>query len=588
MKLATFIADGREQFGVVMTHPHTREEWVFEPERTQARLLEYASRGTSAYFVTKPVFWQVGDAPRDMMGFLATGEAGMAVMRRFHDFMLTFLAGADTFILLGAGHRLADVKLRAPIPRPNLILGLVQNSPTVWRHTPERYHLNLFPQGHQRPQATVIDPDDPIILPYAERINGGWNPELAVIIGAGGRDIPVSEAMRHVAGYTIVSDVTIDYFRQAYYDQPKPLDWFEDATTSWGDKKSDARLPMGPYLVTPDEVGNPYDLLIYTRQSGYLRDRSHTGAMHLGIERVISWLSSFRTLLPGDIIHMGTMGYDGSPFQFDPVTGDTIESEIEKLGVLRNPVIYTPSPETAPEISAPAVRELVGTPQERITEWRVENTRHFWTALANDADAETRDGLLRRPYPRFLAAPATALAASGARVHIPKRGGNLTFGAELACVIGRVSSRLSVAEAEAAILGYLPLAVLRDSSFADAILEPASLQERHLPSVYARWPDGFNIAGAPAAIPADSWRGRDVHIALSGHERITANTDDYLRSAAELIAHITRYITLFPGDVVTLGRLGDLIHLPHDGIRAGLAGHAEIDGLGRADFVLGG
>ena len=363
MKLATFIARGSELFGLVLAHPHTGEEWIFEPGPVQARLAEYAKRGTSPYAATRPVFWD-DDAPTDMVGFLQTGADGMARMRRFRDFLETFLDKSDTFILQGAGHRMADVTLRAPIPRPRLILGLVQNSPTVWRNVPERQHLNVFPQGHQRPQGTVIDPGAPLILPYAARISGGWNPELAVIIGTGGRDIPVTQAMAHVAGLTIVSDVTVDYFRRDMFAQPEPYDWFEDAMSSWGDKKSDRRFPIGPYLVTMDEVGNPYDLMIYTRQSGYLRDRSHTGAMHIGIERTISWLSSFRALHPGDIIHMGTMGYDGSPFC------SSRPSMVMSLKVRSNDlaccVIPRLSSQTGPgpvaaRLKPPPARELAGT-----------------------------------------------------------------------------------------------------------------------------------------------------------------------------------------------------------------------------------
>ena len=92
----------------------------------------------------------------------------------------------------------------------------------------------------------------------------------------------------------------MDYFRRDYFEQPEQRDWFEYAMSCWGDKKYDARFPMGPYLVTMDEVGNPYELMIYPRQSGYLRDRSHTGAMNIGIERTISWLSSFHALQPGE------------------------------------------------------------------------------------------------------------------------------------------------------------------------------------------------------------------------------------------------------------------------------------------------
>lgn len=592
MKLATFRANDQQYFGLVLDNPHTHEAWIFEPSITQERLRIYASRGTSPYVATQPRFWDA--APTSMIDFLQSGDEGMRRMRGFEDFMRRFIETADAFILRGGYYRVQDVELCAPVPRPQLIFGLVQNSPTVWRHVLTRKHLNIFPQGHQRPLGTVLGYGDPVVLPKADVIEGGWNPELGVIIGKGGRDIPIQQAMQHVAGFTVVSDVTVDYFRQDYHKQPEPRDWFEDAMTSWGDKKSDARFPMGPYLVTPDEVGNPYDLMIYTRQSGQLRDRSHTGSMHIGIERTISWLSSFRTLQPGDVIHMGTMGYDGSPFLQQPLASDVIESEIERVGILRNPVYHESyAGEAAAEQTrrfhpAPNIRAIMGTSAERISaaaSWTPSQTHHLWILFGNYADAHSKEALPKRPYPRFLGAPASALASSGHQINIPKRAGNISFSCELACVIKQLMARASEEEAENAILGYLPLAVLSDASFADDIIEPASPQERHLPTVYARWADGFNLVGQPQ--PIKDWRNRRCIIHLNGIGEISANTDDYLLSAAQVIAYMTRYITLFPGDVITLGSLGQRINLPSDyPQQEQLAGYAEIEGLGQAHFCL--
>ena len=100
------------------------------------------------------------------------------------------------------------------------------------------------------------------------------------------------------------------------------------------------------------------------------------------------------------------------------------------------------------------------------------------------------------------------------------------------------------------------MAVIRDSSFKDAIVEPASMQERHLPAVYARWADGFNMIGGLTSLGDEEWRNRRCLIAVDGLGAVETNTADYLMSASEMLAYITRYITLFPGDVLTLGPLG--------------------------------
>ncbi|MBE0690617.1 MAG: fumarylacetoacetate hydrolase family protein, partial [Anaerolineae bacterium] len=511
MRLATFVWRGREHLGLVLPHPHADEDWVFIPALVQARLDVYASRPTSPFQVTKPRFFAEA-VPDDLVGLLALGDTGMSGLRRMHDFLLRFLEQSDAYILRAAGSPLSSVQLRAPIPRPRLFFGLVQNSPAVWRHIPERVHLNLFPQGHQRPQGSVLGPGDPVVLPQVDQIMGGWNPELGVIIGRGGRDIPVGEAMNHVAGLTVVSDVTFDYFRRIMFEQPAPYDWFEDAMSSWGDKKSDARSPMGPFLVTMDEIGNPYDLLIYTRQGGLLRDRSHTGAMHLGIERTVSWLSSVFTLQPGDVIHMGTMGYDGSPY-IEPSAigeGDIIESEIERVGVLRNPLVIVPAEDewrssqvTGRIHPAPVARELIDADRLALADplaWQPELARHFWIVFGNAHAPESEINLQERPYPRFLNAPARALTASGSAVEIPARATSLCVSCELACVIGRLARGVDAKEAAEYIAGYAAMIALHDSSFSEAVIEPATAQERHLPSVYARWADGFNVIGQLARL----------------------------------------------------------------------------------------
>ncbi len=586
MRLGTFVWQGNEHLGLVLPHPQAGEDWILAPALVQERLELYASRGTSPYHVTKPRFFP-GAAPDGMVELLALGDVGMNALRRMHDFLLRFIEQSDAYILLAAGAPMSQVRLRAPVPRPRLFFGLVQNSPTVWRHVPERYHLNLFPQGHQRPQGAVLGQGDPVILPQAELIVGGWNPELGVIIGRGGRDIPVGEAMRHVAGLTVVSDVTFDYFRRIMFDQPEPYDWFEDAMSSWGDKKSDARTPMGPFLVTLDEIGNPYDLLIYTRQNGFLRDRSHTGAMHLGIERTVSWLSSVMTLYPGDVIHMGTMGYDGSPTldTWAPGAVDVIESEIERVGVLRNPLVIMAAEDEwrSSRVErrvhpAPVVRELIDADQLALPDssaWQPEFARHFWMVFKNTQSDEA-DGLQARPYPRFLNAPARALAASGSTVVIPARAANLSVSCELACVVGRLARGVTADEAADYVAGYAAMIGLHDSSFADAVIEPATPQERNLPAVYARWADGFNIIGELS--PLDDPLAHPCSLTLSGADTVRGSTAEYRLNAAQVIAFISQYITLFPGDVVTLGATSQQLTLPADNAD-GVSIRAEIDGL---------
>ena len=596
MKLVTFVAQETERFGVVLTHPVTGEDWVFDPEEAEKRLQNYASRATSPYRVSRPHFLEERPWPRDLASFLSLGDAGMSALRRLQDYLQLFLEQVDAALLAGAGFPLQEVKLRAPIPHPRLCFGLVQNSPTHWRNDPTRSIVNVFPQGHQRPQGTIIGQGDPVFV--ASDAGGfGWNPEFGAIIGRGGKNIDVDHAMDHVAGYTVVLDICSHYYgRRLREEASTPWDWFDDATASWLGKKSNTNCPIGPFLTTKDEVGNPYDLMVYTRQSGWQRDRAHTGAMIIGIERTISWLSSFQTLYPGDVVHMATMGVDGVPMTEDMTFGpeDYLEGEIEKVGTLRVPVVEQerddwraaedPGRQVHP---VPVVRDaikagrtVIATPEE----WALGDVRHFWTVFGNYEAAPQVEGLDHRPYPRVLNCAARALAFSGESLCIPRRARTLSIGVELAFVIGQLADRVSEGDAADHILGYGAMAVLHDSSFFEPIRSPATLQESNLPTVYARWADGSNMIGSSLTpLKPEAVRKREMYLSLDGAGEVHGNTDEYLLLAPKVLSFLSQQIALFPGDVVTMGRTCDLLtvpagqHLPEGTtLRASIEGMADV------------
>jgi 2-keto-4-pentenoate hydratase/2-oxohepta-3-ene-1,7-dioic acid hydratase in catechol pathway len=168
------------------------------------------------------------------------------------------------------------------------------------------------------------------------------------------------------------------------------------------------------------------------------------------------------------------------------------------------------------------------------------------------------------------------LAADGALVEIPAAAGDIWMGCELAFVVGRLARQVSADEAAEYILGYMPLLSLYDTSFEDSVIEPASMQERSAPKMYGRWRDGFNVVGQPQ--PA-AWNGTAVcRAGLDGAGSVTGSTGEYRHTASQVLASISRYITLFPGDVITLGRLASRLHVPAGTQASALV---EIEGLGR-------
>jgi 2,4-diketo-3-deoxy-L-fuconate hydrolase len=156
-----------------------------------------------------------------------------------------------------------------------------------------------------------------------------WEVELAVVIGTWGRDIPESRALDHVFGYTIGNDVSVrDHQRSRHGGQ-----WFKG-------KSFDTHCPLGPWIVTVDEIPDPQTLRISSLVNGVTKQDSNTRHMVFSVARIIAELSVGMSLHPGDVILTGTpegVGFARTPPEFLKV-GDVMEMEIERIGVLRNRV----------------------------------------------------------------------------------------------------------------------------------------------------------------------------------------------------------------------------------------------------------
>ena len=147
--------------------------------------------------------------------------------------------------------------------------------------------------------------------------------ELTAVIGSAGRDIPRGEALRHVFGYTIINDVT------ARDLQKRHGQWFKG-------KSLDTFCPMGPILVTADEIPDPQALAVSLRVNGQVRQSSHTSKMIFPVDQCIEVLSQGLTLLPGDVIATGTPDGVGAATGNFLKVGDRMEAEVEHIGVLAN------------------------------------------------------------------------------------------------------------------------------------------------------------------------------------------------------------------------------------------------------------
>ena len=288
MHLVTFVHDGSTRIGALQRRDG--QQVVVDLSRAEPRL------------------------PADMIGFLAGGGESRALAARV-------LADPPSEALLAR----AAVRLRAPIPRPGKIIciGLNYRDHAAESNAP----LPEYPVVFAKYANTVIGPGDAIVLPrVTEQVD--YEGELGVVIGTQVRDVPEAEALACVAGYLPVNDVSArDYqMRTSQWTMGKTFDTF---------------APMGPALVTADEIPDPHNLSLRVTIGDEVLQDSNTRHLIFTIPQLIADLTKVMTLEPGDVIATGTPAGVGSarnPKRWLRA-GETVRVEIAGLGALENPVV---------------------------------------------------------------------------------------------------------------------------------------------------------------------------------------------------------------------------------------------------------
>jgi 2-keto-4-pentenoate hydratase/2-oxohepta-3-ene-1,7-dioic acid hydratase in catechol pathway len=187
----------------------------------------------------------------------------------------------------------------------------------------------------------IIGPGDPIVYPGKLTSELDYELEMAIVIGKAGKFFSAQQAAEHIAGYLIFNDVTARdiqrrEMKSGVFSFSKAIDTF---------------CPLGPYVVTADEVGDPHDLEMELRVNGEVRQHSNTSRMSVSIPQLVAYHSP-QVYSAGDLITTGTIaGVAAStpdPFAAYLKPGDVVEAEIEKLGILRNPVVAWEDAHTSP------------------------------------------------------------------------------------------------------------------------------------------------------------------------------------------------------------------------------------------------
>ena len=310
MRLVTFMHDEFQTIGVVI-----EQQYVADLNGAYAELLRQHGKTTRS---ACPV-------AADMLDFLELGEPALEMAKEVVNFAQAQLKTARPETFASWLIPLAAAKLLAPVPNPSKVVAIGQN-----------YRDHCAEQNAPIPErpiifakfpTAIIGPGEPITWPPALTAQVDYEAELGVVIGKHAKNVAQAEAFDYVAGYLNGNDVSARdlQFGDRQWVRGKSVDTF---------------CPLGPYLVTKDEIPEPHNLTIRSVLNGVVMQDSNTRNLIFNVPFLIEFITQAFTLLPGDIILTGTphgVGMFREPKIFlQP--GDTITIEVERLGTLTNPV----------------------------------------------------------------------------------------------------------------------------------------------------------------------------------------------------------------------------------------------------------
>jgi 2-keto-4-pentenoate hydratase/2-oxohepta-3-ene-1,7-dioic acid hydratase in catechol pathway len=238
----------------------------------------------------------------------------------------------------GARHALGRAKLRAPIPDPGLVLSVGMN-----------YHEHLKemktpapekPAAFTKSVASIIASGEPIKVPPSHPNMLDWEGEFSVVIGKPCHRVKAAQALDYVFGYTLVNDVSARDWVAAIFQAQGVMGPIHAWEHNLLGKMFPTFCPMGPCIVTKEEIADPANVRIQTRLNGKLMQDANTDDLVFSVVKLIEYYSQFYLFQPGDVITTGSPS--GVGFGRDPKVfmkpGDVVEVEVKEIGILRNPI----------------------------------------------------------------------------------------------------------------------------------------------------------------------------------------------------------------------------------------------------------
>jgi 2-keto-4-pentenoate hydratase/2-oxohepta-3-ene-1,7-dioic acid hydratase in catechol pathway len=268
---------------------------------------------------------ETASSPANPLAWFDLDDVWLKQARRAYDEVSAKSEGLEDARGKGLLVERSQARLLAPVPRPGKLICIGLN----YRDHAAESNLKIpeRPVVFSKFTTSVVAPGEPVILPATSQ-QVDYEAELAVVIGRRTKSVSSRRALEYVLGYTVFNDVSARDFQ------------FADGQWQRG-KSCDTFAPMGPAIVTTDDVSDPHKLSIELRLNGKTMQNSNTDQLIFGVPELISFLSATITLEPGDVIATGTpagVGFARQPPVFLK-DGDVMEVEIEKLGKLTSPVI---------------------------------------------------------------------------------------------------------------------------------------------------------------------------------------------------------------------------------------------------------
>ena len=595
MKLCTIIEDGKYRATILTKMPDSDEEVMIDIARAVDVLSKAHSQNRLPWITPWKSPWGTFTAPKEMLEIVKYGKDAVRALYDLENILWQLGRSADMARAECALLDPENITWQAPIPEPAAYFYHHNNAPSVLTEQFTEYGRRKVPHPRTRPVNTIIGEGEPIFANKDHYVKSDM--EFGFVIGPDARLVGIDEAMDYVFGYTVCCDTRTknynEYYAEACGDKAHHGHRVASAQMC---KASDGCGPIGPYIVTADEVGNPHDLLGHVYFNEIKRARSYTGSYLDRIPELVSWFSRIKTLEAGTLIAMGACGFDGYGVEgeYRKPGQNIVTIEFERVGKLSLPVIY-PDEEQALERGdqSPYLhrRKKLGLPSIDEPDLSSKNipqkTRSLWS-LYNSLSKEDADHV---PQPYMY--PPSTVASADDEIILPEQSNVVRVAVQLGAVIGpKPQYRPKIDQVRQHLLGFVPVVSLQDVRVAEKYIkkEDSSKQCHESSGFFAMFQsfygDGFFRVGK--VVPVENCKSIEdsaITLSIEGLGEAVANTADYNTTIEKMIEWITKGVTCLPGDIFCLGPSAATLEIPAEEFSSRIIS-ASIENVGKIETKI--